>query len=99
MAKKEDQIAIENVNKPGQVVNVDSAKYNAMRSVLLKVIPKDGDGLTHKEMAELAKAHLPEDLFPSGAKSMWWSKTVQLDLEAKKVLSRQMTKPLRWVQV
>lgn len=31
-----------------------------------------------------------------GAKAMWWSKTVQLDLEAKGLLGREQSKPLRW---
>ena len=36
-----------------------------------------------------------EDLFPGGAKAGWWFKAVQLDLEAKAVLVREPTKPLR----
>ncbi|WP_373604460.1 DUF6958 family protein [Thioalkalivibrio sp. HK1] len=37
---------------------------------------------------------LPDDLFPKGEKAGWWSKTVQLDLEAKGLLRRARTKPL-----
>jgi hypothetical protein len=40
--------------------------------------------------------HLPADLFPGGAKAGWWSKTVQLDLEAKGVIAREASRPLRW---
>jgi len=40
-------------------------------------------------------ARLPRTLFPEGAKAGWWAKTVQLDLEAKGILSREETKPLR----
>jgi hypothetical protein len=39
--------------------------------------------------------HLPEKLFPEGAKAVWWAKTVQLDLEAKGVLEPEKTRPLR----
>jgi len=39
---------------------------------------------------------LPESLFPGGAKSGWWAKTVQLDLEAKDIVVREHSKPLRW---
>jgi len=42
------------------------------------------------------KAHLPEDLFPQGKTSGWWAKTVQLDLEAKGIVTREKSKPLRW---
>ena len=40
--------------------------------------------------------HLPRDLFPGGAKAGCWSKVVQLDIEAKGVISREASKPLRW---
>ena len=40
-------------------------------------------------------AHLPHELFPGGAKAGWWAKTVQLDLEAKGVIVREKTRPLR----
>jgi len=96
---KEETINIENINVPGKTTRVNAAKYQAMRSALLKVIPENGEGVTHKEMAELSKPYLPDALFPGGAKSMWWSKTVQLDLEAKGLLTRKTTKPLRWVKV
>jgi len=39
---------------------------------------------------------LPEALFPGGVKSGWWVKTVQLDLEAKRIVTRVNGKPLRW---
>ena len=41
------------------------------------------------------RAHLAEDLFPGGAKSGWWQKSVQLDLEAKGIVARASTKPMR----
>jgi hypothetical protein len=33
-----------------------------------------------------ALLHLPQNLFPGGAKAGWWAKTVQLDLEARGLL-------------
>ena len=39
--------------------------------------------------------HLPQDLFPGGAKSGWWMKAVQLDLEAKGIVRREKTTPIR----
>jgi hypothetical protein len=32
-------------------------------------------------------------------KAGWWAKAVQLDLEAKGIVVREATKPLRWHQV
>lgn len=89
-----DKIAVENVNVPGQVTNVDAAKYTAMKSAMMNVM--SSRPMTAKDIKEAAKAHLPDDLFPGGATSGWWAKTVQLDLEAKGALVRHDTKPLSW---
>ncbi len=88
------KIAVENVNVPGQVTNVDAAKYTAMKDAMLRVM--SSDPMTAGQIKDAAKAHLPEDLFPAGATSGWWVKCVQLDLEAKAVLTRHATKPLTW---
>lgn len=99
MAKKNEKIAVENVNCPGQITNVDATKYAAMKRVLLKVLPKKPPGLSQKEMFEAILPHLPQDLWPNGEKSGWWAKTVQLDLEAKQVIARTNSKPLTWHRV
>ena len=44
----------------------------------------------------LVKQSLPDELFPGGKTSGWWLKTVQLDLEAKGLVTRSDTRPLRW---
>ena len=75
---------------------MDAEKYKAMKSALLKVLPKNAPGLTQSEMFTAVLPHLPEELWPGGAKVGWWAKTVQLDLEAKKVIVRTDNKPLTW---
>jgi len=93
----DDKVMVENINVPGHTARVDRGKYEAMRRALLKVLPRKMPGLTQKEMFEAVKAHLPESLFPGGAKAGWWAKTVQLDLEAKQVIIRSTEiKPIRW---
>jgi hypothetical protein len=92
---KIEKIEIGNVNHPGQVKRVDAAMYKAMKRAFLNVLPKTSPGLTLAEVQDRLIAHLPEDLFPGGAKAGWWAKTVQLDLEAKGVVTREKTKPLR----
>jgi len=47
---KPEKIAIENINCPDQLTNVDAAKYLAMKRVLLKILPKKLPGLTQSEM-------------------------------------------------
>jgi hypothetical protein len=90
------RVVVENVNIPGKSRLVDAAKYQAMRRTLLKVVPPRSPGFTQAEMSRAVLPHLPADLFPGGAKAGWWLKTVQLDLEAKGIIAREKTKPLRW---
>ncbi len=87
-----DKVEVENVNTPGQVTRVDAAKYHAMKAAMMRVM--SSQPMTAKAIKEAAKAHLPEDLFPGGATAGWWQKSVQLDLEAKKVITRHLSKPL-----
>ena len=93
---KPGRIPVENVNVPGYITYVDADMYQVMRTALLKVLPQQPPGLTQSEMFRAVVAHLPESHFPGGAKAGWWAKTVQLDLEAKRIVARQSTKPLRW---
>ena len=94
------RVTVRNVNVPGYTTTVDKAKYDAVRKALLKVLPRKAPGLTQAEMMRAVKAHLPGTLFPGGAKSEWWTKCVQLDLEARKILARERgAKPLRWTRV
>ena len=88
-------VTIENVNHPGKSSTVDAAMYRAMRTAVLQVLPAAAPGLTVAEMQDAVGTHLPDDLFPGGAKAGWWAKTVQLDLEAKGVIARETSKPLR----
>lgn len=94
-----EMIVVENVNHPGKTNRVNAEKYTAMRTVLLRVLPKKTPGLTQTEMKQAIKPHLPQDIWPGGEKSMWWAKTVQLDLEAKGLIRRTDTKPIQWYRV
>jgi hypothetical protein len=89
-------IEVENVIRPGHVRLVNANMYEAMKRAYLKTLPKTSPGLTEEEIRKRLVTHLPEELFPGGAKVGWWAKTVQLDLEAKGVVAREKTKPLRW---
>ena len=89
------KIQIENFASPGHTYNVDAAKYGAMRKVYLEVIPTAPPGLTPAEIRAKVTPLLPDDLFPGGAKAGWWAKAVQLDLEAKGMISRGKGSPVR----
>ena len=95
MLRSGEKIELENVNHPGQVKRVDANMYEAMKRAFLKILRKTSPGLTVAEIQERVTVHLPEELFPGGAKAGWWTKAVQLDLEAKGIVAREKTKPLR----
>lgn len=86
MSKRTEKIEVENINVPGRTERVDTTKYLAVRDALLSVFPRKSPGLTFAELQAQEKPLLPQDLFPDGAKSGWWLKTTQLDLEAKGIV-------------
>jgi len=98
MGKHDERIVVANVNIPGRTSNVNAAKYRAMKAAMLDVLPGGKPGLTQSGLREAVMPRLPEDLFSEGATAGWWAKTVQLDLEAKGMVVREETKPLRWHQ-
>jgi len=65
----DDKIEVENINTPGRTVNVNRAKYEAMRSVLLPVLPDTPPGLKVADAKEALRADLDQTLFPEGAAS------------------------------
>ena len=95
MPAERDKIEIENVNTPGRTERVDRAKYEAMRNALMEGLPPASPGLTVAEAKEKLLPLLPDVLFPGGAKVGWWLKAAQLDLEAKGIVQRENTKPMR----
>lgn len=95
-SQKADRVRIENVNHPGTSTTVDAGMYQAMRTALLEVLPDAAPGLTESQMRLAVLPKLPADLFPGGERAGWWSKAVQLDLEAKGLIDRETSRPLRW---
>jgi len=92
---KDETIEVLNVNHPEYRGRVNAAKYAAMKSALIKGLT-GSDGMTQSQMKDAATQHLPQDLFPGGKAAGWWSKTVQLDLEARGKMGRTGSKPLKF---
>ena len=94
-----NNIEVENIQQPGKITRVDSAKYDVMKAAYLKVLPKTSPGLNIEEIYQAVLPHLPGNLFPQGKAVTMWIKIVQLDLEAKKIDARANSKPLRWYKL
>ena len=90
-----EMVTVENVNHPGKTARVDAVKYKRARAAMLKFLPKKAPGLNQHEMMQAMREALPPGQFP-GTTTSWWMKTVQLDLEAKRLVVRDGGKPLRW---
>ena len=96
MGERPGRVRIENVNHPGSSTSVDAGMYGAMREAILAVLPEAAPGLTETQMRQAVVPKLPEALYPGGARAGWWAKAVQLDLEAKGLITRETARPLRW---
>ena len=90
-----ETVEILNVLQPGKTYRVNKAKFEAMKLAVLKVLPKSAQGMSVADLGKGVLPHLPQSLFPGGATSGWWVKAVQLDLEARNIIGRTKTKPLR----
>ena len=89
------KVTLQNPNHPGYAKQVDAPMYEAMKRAFLKVLPKAEPGLTFDELAGAVLPHLPEHLYPGGVKAGWYTKAVQMDLEARGIIARAKTRPLR----
>lgn len=90
-----DKIIVENVGQPGKTYRVDRAKYTEMHQHILAVLPDTGPGLSAAQITDLVRPKLSAALFPNGEGCGWWLKCVQLDLEAKGILTRADRPPVR----
>lgn len=88
-------IEVQNVGQPGKVYRADAAKYADMRAAMEKVLPSAPPGMPVADLIEAVKPHLSPSLFPGGETAGWWVKCVQLDLEAKGLLTRAPKAPVR----
>ncbi|KTE03722.1 hypothetical protein ATE68_08480 [Sphingopyxis sp. H038] len=95
MSKTIERTEMRSITSPGFAMQVDKAKYDAMKDAILAAVPKTVPGLTVAEIKARVLPLLPEELFPGGAKAGWWLKGVQLDLEARGLIARENVKPLR----
>jgi hypothetical protein len=95
MLAHDEKIEIENFTSPNWRGRVDRAKYEAMREALIAVLPASAPGLTVAQAKTRLLPCLPEALFPGGDKAGWWLKAAQLDLEAKGIIVRESSKPMR----
>jgi hypothetical protein len=88
-------VTVRTPNKPGHSSEVNAEKYEAMRKILKRVMPRKSPGYTQPEMMTAVGKVAPKGLFPKHTYH-WWAKCVELDMEVRSQLAREKTTPLRW---
>lgn len=86
-------IKAQNVNHPGYTENLNQEKYTLVREAILTSLPANGDSLKFNDLLEkvdtlLKEKQVPQHLFPKPGSVGWYTKTVQLDLEARGEIER-----------
>jgi hypothetical protein len=84
-------IQARNVNHPEYQENLNETKYTIVRDAILAVLPDTG--MSFQELEDRVRAHLISqsvsmDLFPKPGSVRWYTKAVQLDLEARGLIER-----------
>ena len=85
-------IQARNVNHPAHRQNLKAEKYKLIREAMLAVLPLD-EWMTFNALEERVRAWLQENgadpsYFPKAGSVRWYTKTVQLDLEARGEIER-----------
>lgn len=96
MRSKKEKIEVFNINNPGKSSFVQKDKYEEVKRGFKEYMPNKSPGMNQDEMARLVIEKVSDTVFDDKTKAGWWMKTVQLDLEARRVMFREKTKPIRW---
>ncbi len=88
-------IQARNVNHPDHRENLKEEKYTVIRDAILAALPHNNgsDGITFPQLEEKVRDYLiannvPMTLFPKPGSVRWYTKAVQLDLEARELIER-----------
>jgi hypothetical protein len=73
-------------NKPKVLIVPE--KYQAVQEAILAMLPTGGEGITWTELAEMIAPYLPESLFRHTGTVRWYTRAVQMDLEAQGVIEQ-----------
>jgi uncharacterized protein DUF6958 len=77
-----------NVNKGSRGFAVTVEKYEPIRKAILASVPRNREGVSFKELVASVTGRVPKGLFPKRGSVSWYTKVVQLDLEANGQLER-----------
>lgn len=86
-----------NVHAERSSMLMDQERFEVVRGAILRVLPRhDSSGMTWAELAETIAPTLPDRLFRHIGTVRWYTRAVQIDLEARGVIERvPESRPLR----
>lgn len=88
MPHKPETIQARNINNPASRTTINAERYRAMRTALLKTVPRSPEGIAFRALPAAVKKHLRGGRLPGGGSLMWYITVVKLDLEARGLLRR-----------
>jgi hypothetical protein len=88
MSKTTSRIKTRNVNQGADGLRIDKEKYEAFRTAILAVVPKDDDGIPFKDVPREVAKRVPKSMLPAGGSASWYTTVVKLDLEARRIIER-----------
>ena len=77
-----------NVSKGTGGFAVTAEKYEPIRKAVLASVPRNKEGVSFKELVASVAGRVPHELFPKRGSVSWYTKVVQLDLEANGRIER-----------
>jgi hypothetical protein len=77
-----------NVNKGSRGFAVTAEKYEPIRKAILASATRNKEGVSFKELVASVNGLVGKELFPKQGSVSWYTKVVQLDLEADGQIER-----------
>ena len=75
---------------------INPERYTLVRMALLRLLPRNGDGITWATICAGIAPLLPPSLFPQPGVLHWYVKAVRIDLEARGIIERLPGVPARF---
>lgn len=86
-----------NTGRPDR--NIDGQRYDAVRKAILKVVPREGEGIAFADLPAAVRKQLPNGEIPGGGAINWYTTVVKLHMESRGELRRVPgAKPQRLVR-
>lgn len=88
MATREEKVACRTPTPGKKPTRIARRKFDAIRSAILKVLPKTGEGVPFADLTRLVDTKLSPDIRSEIGSLMWYVTSVKLELEVRGEIRR-----------